>query len=517
MPGPMFIQPNTVPQGLLVPLAAPSGTGGFAAVLSGLFQPARGLGSEPSGGMSLSGVPVVSSAAVEPVQAEKNSQEVNANLPGPRVATPSDKVSDRFDSKTDGGGVVPDTMDKTSGGAAQIPDHLDDNIDGVGPLPDSTDKIASDADAETTLIATIVGEITSCTPSGPDQAPDGVEQMSDWAGNVPDRANKTSADVDQIDRAAGRVPGGRNPPRTRDSKTSNRATAADLLAGQNTPGVIPAVFGLSSPPAAVRVHIQSGKLEPATNPGSFATTAHPVGGSDTQKCTDPHRPVPQSPQTETVVKLGEVDRSISFATDANPDRSVIRSGAVVGTGEIATLANAPPASPSGNAPPIIPQSARDLPASPAGQVMPALVGLLKTIGGTQSVTVLLQPPALGEVQIRVDRTAEGSAHVDITAERSDTLALLQRDEPRLREMLDLAGVPLNGRSVNFQVATPEQIGVSTSRGDSMAAGSGNSGQGQSGSAWRQNEENQNDPENGPGSGQGQARARWFRAGLDITA
>jgi flagellar hook-length control protein FliK len=156
-------------------------------------------------------------------------------------------------------------------------------------------------------------------------------------------------------------------------------------------------------------------------------------------------------------------------------------------------------------------------AAPADQIAPAMVGILKTADGPASVTVRLQPPELGQVQIRVDQTPGGATHIDITAERPETLQLLQRDEPRLQQALDQAGVLSNGRTVSFQVAVPEQIAATASRPDSMAAGSGGSGQGQSGGAWRQNDDSQQASNRGPGSDQGQARARWFRAGLDITA
>jgi flagellar hook-length control protein FliK len=142
---------------------------------------------------------------------------------------------------------------------------------------------------------------------------------------------------------------------------------------------------------------------------------------------------------------------------------------------------------------------------------------LQKTDGQQSVTVHLQPAELGQVQIRVDQTVAGAAHIAITAERPETLQLLQREEPRLQQVLDQAGVLSSGRTVSFQVATPEQIGATASRPDSMETGAGASGQGQSGGAWRQNGDSQNDFGRGPGPDQGQNRPRWFRAGLDITA
>jgi len=150
-------------------------------------------------------------------------------------------------------------------------------------------------------------------------------------------------------------------------------------------------------------------------------------------------------------------------------------------------------------------------------VAPALIGVLRTTDGTQSVTVRLQPPELGQVQIRVDRTTEGVAHVGITADRPETLQLLQRDQPRLEQILDQAGVSASGRTVSFQVAAPEQMSASAPRPDSLSTGSGDGGRGQSDGAWRQNGDSSPDPGSNPGSDQRQARTRWFRAGLDITA
>jgi flagellar hook-length control protein FliK len=179
-----------------------------------------------------------------------------------------------------------------------------------------------------------------------------------------------------------------------------------------------------------------------------------------------------------------------------------------------TISAAAGASPTASATPDQPVQSADRPA-PVDQVAPALIGLLKTTDGTQSITMRLQPAELGQVEIRVEQSAQGTSHVAITAERPETLALLQHDEPRLQQALDQAGVSSSGRTVSFQVAPPP-IDASASRPDSMATGSGGSGQSQSGGAWRQSSD-QHNPGNGPGPEQGQAQTRWFRAGLDITA
>ena len=155
--------------------------------------------------------------------------------------------------------------------------------------------------------------------------------------------------------------------------------------------------------------------------------------------------------------------------------------------------------------------------APADQVAPALVAVLKTSDGTAGVTVRLQPPELGQVQIRIVQTTGGTAHINIITDRPETLRLLQRDEPRLQQALDQAGVLSTGRTVSFQVVAPEQAAVTAARQDGSAPGSGDSGQGQSGGMWRQNDDSPRNTGNDRAADQRQTRARWFRAGLDITA
>jgi flagellar hook-length control protein FliK len=98
-----------------------------------------------------------------------------------------------------------------------------------------------------------------------------------------------------------------------------------------------------------------------------------------------------------------------------------------------------------------------LPASPVMQVAPVLVSLARAPGGTQTLTVRLDPPELGHVQVRIERPQEAPARVEITVEKSETLTLLLRDQPQLQRALDQAGVPAEGRSVTFHVASPDPM------------------------------------------------------------
>ena len=78
-----------------------------------------------------------------------------------------------------------------------------------------------------------------------------------------------------------------------------------------------------------------------------------------------------------------------------------------------------------------------------------------TPDGATQLTVRLDPPELGHVEVRIDRLSDAGARVEITVEKAETLTLLLRDQQQLQHALDQAGVPADGRSVTFHIASPE--------------------------------------------------------------
>jgi hypothetical protein len=160
--------------------------------------------------------------------------------------------------------------------------------------------------------------------------------------------------------------------------------------------------------------------------------------------------------------------------------------------------------------------------TPAAQIAPALVQMGHAPDGAQRLTVRLDPPELGHVQVRIDRPPEAPARVEITVEKAETLTLLLRDQPQLQRALDQAGVPAEGRSVTFHVASLEPTPRSepaTAPAPSVAAG------GPSDDGWH------GAPRNGGQPGRQHAGASegadagltpialpgWVRGGLNITA
>jgi flagellar hook-length control protein FliK len=148
--------------------------------------------------------------------------------------------------------------------------------------------------------------------------------------------------------------------------------------------------------------------------------------------------------------------------------------------------------------------------------------------GTQRLTMKLEPPELGQVQIRIDRPVDAPAQVAITVERPETLQLLLRDQPQLQHALDLAGVPAEGRSVTFHVATPEPsartetamaptpTGSSAAMGGDLSHGASRQG-GHPAQPGTQTDTSGTTDDNDDFEATAVTPTNWLRAGLDITA
>ena len=130
------------------------------------------------------------------------------------------------------------------------------------------------------------------------------------------------------------------------------------------------------------------------------------------------------------------------------------------------------------------------------------------------MTLQLDPPDLGQVQIRIDRPQDAPAQVDITVQRPETLTLLQGDQPQLQRALDQAGIPAEGRNLNLHLAPPEPGGATfgASAGADPGQGGGNGAGTSSGGQGRPADASESDQDDTPAS-----LPRWLRAGLDITA
>lgn len=88
------------------------------------------------------------------------------------------------------------------------------------------------------------------------------------------------------------------------------------------------------------------------------------------------------------------------------------------------------------------------------QLRPAFAAAAAATGPSH-VIVRLDPAELGRVQVGILRQPDGLSRIELVAERPETLQLLMRDQTALHRALDLAGVPAEGRTLHFQVGSPD--------------------------------------------------------------
>jgi hypothetical protein len=455
------------------------------------FNTGNGRETLPSIAMPSSGSGLVhstSGARTPPTTGEKPAippheplvSETTANLPGTPVPHPGSPVADSMTTPDDHTG--PDTNSLKLGGDVQTPPE------------------------EANSVTTLVGQALALPLGNP-------------GGSDPQRKTPASP--------LATVPTGKSPDsgagtHTKGHRLSNQHPVQVIQAqvGQGVPDVVSTAVGPASQQTVGTVSA------PALAPRSPAfdgpvAVAPQIGVCSGDKPAEPNRPAavdpgkapPASPDHPSAAAPPP---SVS-PTVAEAEEFVVRSDAMPETATLTMADDVPQLSLSGTVSSPPPPADLAQPAAPADQIAPALVGILQTTDGQQTVTVHLQPAELGQVQIRIDQTVAGAAHINITAERPETLQLLQRDEPRLQQALDQAGVLSSGRTVSFQASVPAQVSATASRPDSMETGAGGSGQGQNGGTWRQNGDSPNDFGRSPDPDQGQNRTRWFRAGLDITA
>jgi Meckel syndrome type 1 protein len=114
-------------------------------------------------------------------------------------------------------------------------------------------------------------------------------------------------------------------------------------------------------------------------------------------------------------------------------------------GQPAAPAAAVPLDPAPRTPPLPPRPAAGF-ALPARQVAPFAVAL--ALGPDSSLTLTLDPAELGRVEVAIERS-QGEAAIRVTAERPETLALLQRDSRELERALADIGLGDRAPTLSF--------------------------------------------------------------------
>jgi len=91
------------------------------------------------------------------------------------------------------------------------------------------------------------------------------------------------------------------------------------------------------------------------------------------------------------------------------------------------------------------------------------------VAGQDQINIKLHPAELGRIEVKLENASDGTLRAVISAERSETLDLLQRDSRGLERALQEAGVKTDSGSLNFNLR-----GQGQGQGE-LAEGNGGSG------------------------------------------
>ena len=360
-----------------------------------------------------------------------------------------------------------------------------------------------------------------------------VAGAPDSVGPVPTGAvSVATGSAAALPSARGAVPMGVGKPRT--IAVPDSATAA--MTGPQQQDVPPPTVGMPPGPPFP----PAGLPETARPPPSGSVTAGRNGTNAAATVSLDLASDPATPQTAALHGQAAGSRADETAPSTpqiqGPASGPSAPNAAAGAApaDIAALAvmAVPPAVFARAGPPtaVDPLPADPQTATPVRQIAPALLSLGGAGAGTQRLTVRLDPADLGQVEIRVDRPKFGPPEVRIAVERSETLALLQHDRHQLQQALDQAGIPSEGRQIEFRLVARIDPGGDGAPAGSWTAGNPNGeqgggsmaghgsgpgdrpgGRGQSGPA-----DSSDDARSSNGAGTAYAPG-WLRVGVNITA
>jgi len=99
--------------------------------------------------------------------------------------------------------------------------------------------------------------------------------------------------------------------------------------------------------------------------------------------------------------------------------------------------------------------------------------------GTNQFDIRLDPPELGRIDVRLDVDRDGQVTTHMTADRADTLQLLQNQQPQLEQALNQAGLKTADDGLQFSLRDQSLSGQNQSfTGQNNGSGSQTGGDAQ---------------------------------------
>ncbi len=187
-------------------------------------------------------------------------------------------------------------------------------------------------------------------------------------------------------------------------------------------------------------------LRPLASPAPLPTNATPATPTPVQTANSN-----VSVHVDTSIK-GKVDSSASLGVAAaTPDLSTIVD-ANAGTSLTVTPAGIPlSVSTSVLTSPVV-QNVSAASSHPAIQTVANVIAKNAKEGGAQTISLRLDPPDLGKLQIKMKYEKGDPLKVHVVLEKADTAAMFQRDSHALQSALNDAGIQTDGSSLSFELS-----------------------------------------------------------------
>ncbi|HZZ11370.1 MAG TPA: flagellar hook-length control protein FliK [Paraburkholderia sp.] len=191
-----------------------------------------------------------------------------------------------------------------------------------------------------------------------------------------------------------------------------------------------------------------------------ATTGKPAAVTDSAKVQQPdaNAKVAQDAKSDSRDTLQDA-RSPASGADAQADPApvnVVSQPAPQIAANTNLVATATPNVVNSTAPVQPAAAAHPMPADPQAPSQPNIAALAtaiaaKSVGGTKTFDIRMDPPELGRVDVHLTVDRDGKVQATLSAEHPQTLELLQRDSQSLERALKDSGLSLSNNGLNFSL------------------------------------------------------------------
>jgi flagellar hook-length control protein FliK len=225
-----------------------------------------------------------------------------------------------------------------------------------------------------------------------------------------------------------------------------------------------AILSMASPPAGQAANAAALAPRPTDNRAAPAATQTPNGlstrtsgtgrlqsddnvksdASSSMSTPSDSTTLPTDPMVVPLAPISIDSASPDDDTASQPDNSSV---SAVGTNAVSTGAAA-----AQQAQTLYTKTASRTDALPQVTVDQVAMHLTKAADdGIDHLTIHLKPAELGSIEVKLEMGDDGISKATITADRQDTLNLMQRDSHRLEQALDNAGLKTDPGSLSFNL------------------------------------------------------------------